>query len=180
MNENEYRKVKRDELECKDFFEDIIGYTGEEFCSRPVVLFRQRPGVFGSTSVKKDKVRRYTLHNGILNQCAIHSDGRPGVYWAVLDTMSDLKVEFTKEQVIDRATQVMKKYNGRCRGNLVKAVTTAFYILKTHVKHPARKNMGFGFIIDKLQDKKMSIRGRGTKEGVPEKPLATVLVNERG
>lgn len=159
------------------FHENIIGYTGGKFCDRPVVLFNQRPGLFGATSVKKPKVREYTLHNGILNQCSVHKDGRPGVYWAVLDAMSDLKTGFTRSDVIDKAVATLVKYDGRFKKDAKKVCATAFYILKTHTSHPARSNMGFGFTVEKGSDKKLSIRARDSK-GAEEKPLATVIVNE--
>lgn len=178
----QYRQVMPEHVDCKAFRNDIIGYTEEQFCDRPVVLFRQRPGIFGATSVKKIKIRKYTLHNGILNQCAVHSDGHPGIYWAVLDAMSDMKTDFTKEQVVKQAVDILKRYDGRFRGNAKKAATTAFYILKTHMTHPARKNMGFGFIVESFfgDRKRMFVRVRKESEISEEKPIATILVNERG
>jgi len=180
IEEKLFKEVLPEDVDCKVFLEDIIGYTGDTFCGRPVLLFRQRPGVFGATSIKRAKIRRYTLHKGIVNQCAVHSDDRPGVYWAVLDAMSELRNSFTKEQVVEKAVGTLTKYDGRFRGDARKAATTAFYILKTHRTHPARKNMGFGFIVDKIRGKTMCLRARGAEEKSEEKPLATILVNERG
>ena len=179
------KQVPKEALECEVFRADIIGYTGETFCNRPVVLFRQRPGVFGATSVKKAKIRKYTLHNGILNQCSVHADGKPGVYWAVLDAMSELKTNFTREQVISKAVATLVKYDGRFRGDARKACASAFYILKTHTSHPARKNMGFGFLVEKGTNKQLTLRARNESEvsnadSSEEKPLATIIVNERG
>jgi hypothetical protein len=176
----EYQKVPNELVECSAFHGDILGYTGEKFCDRPVILFRQMPGLFGSTSVKTPKVRKYTLHNGIMNQCSTHADGKPSVYWAVLDAMSALKTDFTKEQVIDLAVSTLVKYDGRFKGEARKTCTAAFYILKTHQTHPARSNMGFGFVIEKGSKKKLSIRARMLDDEEDEKPIATIVVNERG
>lgn len=176
----EYKQVPRDALDCPAFLEDMVGYTGEKFCDRPVVLFRQRPGVFGAASIRRPKLRRYTLHNGILNQCAAHADGRPGVYWSVLDAMSDMKSGFTRDDIVDKAVATLVKYDGRFKSNAKKACVTAFYILKTHMAHPARSNMGFGFIVEKGADKKLILRARREGETLGPKPLATVILNERG
>lgn len=180
IENREYKKVPKELVDCPAFLDDIMGYTGEKFCDRPVVLFRQRPGVFGAASVKKPKIRRYSLHNGILNQCSVHGDGRPGVYWAVLDAMSDVKNGFTRDEIIDKAVATLVKYDGRFNSDAKKACATAFYILKTHTSHPARSNMGFGFVVEKGKDKKLILRARRADEGAVQKPLATVIVNERG
>lgn len=182
-------KVPDSHIECEAFRNDILEYTGDIFCSRPVVLFRQRPGVFGCKSVKKDRLRRYTLHNGILNQCSISSDGKPSVYWVVMDAMIHMKKKFTKKQVVDMAVETLVDYDGKCSSkNMKKSCVNAFYILKTHLSHPSRKKMGFGFIVEPYGRKKRShyfLRARTLHEQgkavveEEERPLASIMVNER-
>lgn len=45
--------------------------------------------------------------------------------------------------------------------------------------------MGFGFLVEKGQDKRLTLKARNDSEVLPEvpnseQPLATVIVNERG
>lgn len=177
--------VRPSDILCDTLKPYVDGYLPEEFCGRRVIQFRQTPGVFGSTSVKKPKLRKYTLVNGIINQCEIHSDGRPGSYWAVLDAMSELR-NFNKEEAIQYAVNTLVDYNGRFRTNAHKSCLSAFYILKTHIRHPARKTMGFGFIIDQNDngsDKEYFIRARhlhetSAEEEKQEELLATFVVGK--
>ena len=175
----ELRPVPQELVDCSILYKNVLGYTDTKFCERDVVAFRQEPNIFGSTSIKKSKVRQYTLNNGILNQCSLHVDGRPSVYWAVLDAMSTLKNSFTKDAVIEQAVATLVKFDGRFKKSARKACAAAFYILKTHTTHPARRTMGFGFIVEQVKSKHFSIRARKEEEAVAEAPLATVVVNKR-
>jgi len=84
--------------------ESVLGYTGEMYHGRPVVLFRKCPEAFGCEALKRSSNVRLTLHNGILNHMEIGDLSRePTPYWAVLDAASDLKTGFTTEQVRSRA-----------------------------------------------------------------------------
>ena len=174
------------EIRCEVLRPYVRQYLPETYCGRRVISFLQEPGVFGASSIKTPKLRKYTLVNGIINQCEIHSDGHPGPYWAVLDAMSDLQY-FNKEEVVQKAVDTLVDYEGRFKGNAHKGCLSAFYILKTHMTHPARKKMGFGFIVeglDKDADKEYMIRERRAHETsafAPENDevFATIVVGKR-
>lgn len=133
----------------------VLGMTGENYHGRPVVLVKLKEGMFGTNC--KSKIIKATLHNGILNQCAIRSGGATP-YWAVLDAMSDLKKEFTKEQVVEKAVSTLKIEKSD------KACGIAFDVLKTHYSHPKKKDCAMSHVVDSTCEDKMFIRGRSTEE----------------
>ena len=171
---------------------DILGYTGEIYRGRKVVLFRKRPEAFGCKPLKRESKVRLTLHNGILNHMEIGDLSRaPTPYWAVLDASSDLKDGFTTEQVLSRALTLMGD------DNQLEAIRIAWYVLKSHQTHPKQNYRGMSFIYEnskKSGAKLLSIRGRLGSEtfeyfdkarverkaihSVEEKPVVMAVLDE--
>ena len=136
----------------------VMGYTGEVYCGRPVIMFKKCPEVFGCIKLKRSNLVRLTLHNGIINHMEIGDMSRgPTPYWAVLDAVSELGSGFTTEQVLSRALIVVGDDSqlGACR--------VAWYVLKSHQTHPKQRDRGMSFIIEEVRDggkKSLRIRGR--------------------
>jgi hypothetical protein len=157
--------AKQHAVAVKDVASDVmkplvVGYTGETFCKRPVVLVKKEPGIFG-TSGGRARLERFTLHNGIVNHCDIGSGGKPSPYWAVLDAASDLHDKFTKEQIVERAVKTL----GEDTPDIRKACSFAWDVLKTHMRHKTKRDVGMSHMVDHVDGRHtMSIRGRRQDE----------------
>ena len=137
----------------------VVGTTGEKFCGRLIVVVRKVGGIFGTKASNRERLERFTIHNGIINHCDIPLGGEPSPYWAILDAASDLKERFTKEQVIERAMTTLGNRGER------KACSIAWDVLKTHIRHKSKRNVGMSHMIDHIEGRHlMSIRGRQAHE----------------
>ena len=150
---------------CSAVRDDALGYTGDSFCGRRIILFRKRQGVFGGTA-KGERLRRYTLHNGIPNMSDLRGD-KPTVYWAVLDAMIDMKAGFTKPEVVAAATKTMSSVSKASWSE--KAAGIAFDVLKTHETHPTKRGSGMCHHVDDTTDDRggetvMTLRPRRADE----------------
>jgi hypothetical protein len=158
----ELQAVDPGDIDSEPVRGDVLGYTGEMYCGRPVVLFLKRPEVFGCEPLKRESKVRLTLHNGILNHMEVGDLSRsPTPYWAVLDAASDLKSGFTVEQVLSRALTTVGD------DNQLNACRICWYVLKSHQTHPKQRYRGMSFIFEEEKSdgrKLMSIRGRRADE----------------
>jgi hypothetical protein len=136
----------------------VLGYTGEDYCGRKVILFKRKPGMFGIEGCS-ERVIKATLHKGIINMSSMKD--KPTPYWAVLDAASELGKEFTRQEVIDLAMRTLEAHGSTGE---VKACQVAWDVLKNHQNHPRKKTCGMPFMVDLLGDKRMSVRGRNECE----------------
>ena len=149
----------------------ILGNTGEKYNGRDVVMFNHVVGLFGTRKDGKDRIRKLTINNGILNQCAL--DNPPKPYWAILDAASTLKKNFTRSQVIELALQVFGEKRATAdstgavhKGKLEKACEMAWDVLRNHHRHARKCNAGMTFMIDSEGGGKLSIRARCADETI--------------
>lgn len=138
----------------------IEGRTGELYHDREIVVFKHKPGLFGTRIEGKTRTRNLTIHNGILNQCSMEEEVTP--YWAVMDSMSELKTNFTRKQVIDMATKLTGE-------DQRKACEMAWDVLRNHHRHARKCHAGMGYMIDAtngVDGGRLSIRARCSDETV--------------
>lgn len=158
----------------------IISKTDEVYNNREIVVFKQVTGLFGTRKEGKERIRKLTIHNGVLNQCALTNPPTP--YWAVLDAASDLKNNFTKNQVIELAVKNMKQA-GSLKDN-VKACEMAWDVLRNHHRHARKCNAGMAYMIESNNGKLM-IRARCPDETIQyfssekeRKKISTEMMNQ--
>ena len=137
----------------------VAGGTGEDYCGRQVIMVTKVPGIFGTPEGGRERQIRCTLHNGIINQSTMKATPTP--YWAVLDAASELKNDFTREEVIAAAVRTLLAHGVQ---DSEKACSVAWDVLKNHQHHPRKRDCGMGFMVDTLENKKMSIRSRDESE----------------
>ena len=135
----------------------IMGYTGDTFCHRPVVIVRRVAGLYGCECVKHDRYQEYTLHRGILNQADLTSNGVPSPYWSVLDAMTELHDGFSMDDVLNLAVKLVGEEKRE-------ACKTAWYVLKTHATHPTKMNAGYCYMLDSTKDDKYRFNIRLRRE----------------
>lgn len=135
----------------------VNGRLGILYHGREVVLFRHISGLFGTRPFGNDRFRKLTIHNGILNQCAIEKEVTP--YWAVMDAMSDLKTNFTRSEVLDLAVKLVGEGKRSACG-------MAWDVLRNHHRHARKCEAGMCFMVDSLGGGKLSIRARCYDETV--------------
>jgi len=133
----------------------IVGASGRKFRGRDVVEFRHPPGMFGTRATGRERQRELTVCNGILNQCSLSDPPTP--YWAVLDSMCELKVGFTRAQVIEKAVTLVGE--GKRRGCEI-----AWDVLRNHHRHERKRQSGMAYMVDSLSKGKLAIRARGPGE----------------
>ncbi|MFA6661420.1 MAG: hypothetical protein WCS56_00135 [Bacilli bacterium] len=129
----------------------IEGRLEDIYYNREVVVFRHVPGLFGTRPSGSTRFRRLTINNGILNQCAMQKKATP--YWAVMDSMSELKTNFTRKQVIDLAVKLIGEEKRTACG-------MAWDVLRNHHKHARKCQAGMGYMVDSLSGGRLSIRAR--------------------
>lgn len=135
----------------------VKGRLGILYYGREVVLFRHISGLFGTRPFGADRFRKLTIHNGILNQCAIEVEVTP--YWAVMDAMSELKTNFTRSEVLDLAVKLVGEGKRKACG-------MAWDVLRNHHRHARKCEAGMCFMVDSLGEGKLSIRARCFDETV--------------
>jgi hypothetical protein len=138
----------------------IVSKTTEIYHGREVIFFKQVPSLFGTRKEGQERIRKLTIHNGILNQCALTEPPTP--YWAILDAASDLKSDFTRNQVIELALKTF--------GNVVHeadktACEMAWDVLRNHHRHARKCNAGMAYMIES-NNGKLSIRARCPDETI--------------
>jgi hypothetical protein len=148
------------ECDCTVIIPDIIGWTGEEYRGRKIILMERNPERFGAPGLKSKAVVKLTLHNGIVNHMGIPLDDErlPTPYWAVMDVMSDMKDGFTMEQVVGRAMGILGS------DDKMSACKTAWYVLKSHQTHPKERYRGMSFIVETLSPGLFKVRARRADE----------------
>jgi hypothetical protein len=141
----------------------IEGRVGGLYHDREVVVFRHIPGLFGTRFDGMVRVRKLTIHNGILNQCSMELEVTP--YWAVMDSMSELKTNFTRNQVIDLAVKLTGE-------DQRKACEMSWDVLRNHHRHARKCYAGMGYMVDTsnsgrgVYGGRLSIRARCADETV--------------
>ena len=166
IDESKLVAVAAEEVESDVMRPDVLGKTGETYCGRTVVVVRRRPGVFGGTG-RGERLKRYTLHKGVLNMSDFSFERPPTVYWAVLDAISEIKADFTKSDVVAMAVKTLSANGGEGSD---KAAGVAFDVLKTHTTHPTKRGSGMCHMVDEVPDKKregervMRVRARRADE----------------
>ena len=153
-------KVCKLAVDCKAIAGDILGIDGE-YQGRVRVRVFLRPGLFGSGVIINSSVRGFTLHKGILNHCTLEE--QPSPYWAILDAMSDLGT-FTKAEVVAHAIKLYssKRDPAKSVEDWEKAASIAYDVLKTHHRHPRKKEAGMSHLVENCIGEKgrSLIRGR--------------------
>lgn len=147
---------------CEPIEGDVVpalveGATGDMYRGRTVVVFRHPAGLFGTHKGCRDRKRLLTLCKGIVNQCTIEEP--PSPYWAVVDSMSDLRTGFTKSSVVERAIMIVGEERR-------KACEMAWDVLRNHHRHARKKEAGMGFMLDALPGGRSAIRARSAEETV--------------
>jgi hypothetical protein len=133
----------------------VMGSTGETYHGREVVVFKHTPGLFGTRKEGKERIHRFTLHNGLVNQCSLQDTPTP--YWAVLDSMIDCKANFARKDVIEKAVKIVGE-------DKRKACEMAWDVLRNHQRHARKCNAGMAYMIDSISGGKLSIRARSDYE----------------
>ena len=127
------------------------------FRSREVVLFRHIPGLFGSRPDSKERMRYLTINNGVLNQCSMNSVVTP--YWSVVDAMSSLKSDFTRDDVINLSVEIVgESYRSACG--------MAWDVLRNHHRHARKRHSGLCYMVEPCSGGKLFLRARNSDETV--------------
>ena len=165
MDVSSLEPVLPEEVEGDVLHEFVLGKTGDEYHGYPVVVLKRVPGVFGCP-IKREHLKKYTLHEGFVNQADMAEP--PAPYWAVMEAMFKLRKGFTRDQVVSRAVETIS----RCypppafnREACEKACHIALDVLRNHQNHATKRAVGMGFVVDVLEDKKtMVCRARDADE----------------
>lgn len=161
--------ISAEEILCEPARAMVLGFIpGMEYLGRSFVYVKLIPGLFGDGVVSRDTLKRFTIHNGIINHSDVRLDEPPTTYWAVMDAMSEL-LSFTKKQVVELA--VKRMIAGGCKDNkerIASGCGIAYDVLKTHQTHPTKKKSGMTHICDddvnESGEKIVKIRGRRAEE----------------
>lgn len=163
------KAINAEEILCEPARAMVLGFIpGMEYLGRSFVYVKLIPGLFGDGVVSRDTLKRFTIHNGIINHSDVRLDEPPTTYWAVMDAMSEL-LSFTKKQVVELA--VKRMIAGGCKDNkerIASGCGIAYDVLKTHQTHPTKKKSGMTHICDddvnESGEKIVKIRGRRAEE----------------
>ena len=163
--------------------------TGERYCGREVVRFR-----WGKAFGRGDEEGRATVVNGWLNPLEMRKSGGknyPTPYWAVMDGICYYAEKaFTKLDVIHYAMDTLREWEYKLRPlksgvregraskdvRLYKACEIAWYVIKTHHKHPMKRGLGWGFMVEKgegggywLRERRVDevFAGKRAKKAIP-------------
>jgi hypothetical protein len=197
------KPIDKSTLLCEAARDMVLGLLDETYLGRSIVMIEINPTVFVDEESTRRTIRKYTVHNGIINHSDIRQGELPTTYWVTMDAMSHLGT-FTKDDVINLAFDRMVKA-GWAPGKdydteelLKKACGIAFDVLKTHHSHPTKKKSCMTHMCEELMHgkkgkKAFKIRGRKTHETlshfektkaelvnaeVDGKPLKTVTVRD--
>ena len=169
--------------------------TGTYYMGREVITFHWKDAFGCSVNKPAEKM---TLCNGYVNQMALRPKkpgcDNPTPYWAVMDAMCE-KTDFSKEEIVAMAVNVLKLtgYKPPSKGlkeidaevSLKKACEIAWYVLKTHHRHPMKKNLGLAYMVDNVGGGRYHLRFRRDDEVIGredldiiagEKPLKVVVL----
>jgi hypothetical protein len=143
-----YQALGEGELKCEAIKGQVKGKViGEEYFGRRIVVVESLHGVFGEGVIKRKADKRYTIHNGHINQCDIR-EGVPTPYWVVMDMMSDQE-RFSKDSIIDASVERLKAIGSKePRVSLRTSCKNAYNVLTTHNKHPSKIRSGMSHMCD--------------------------------
>jgi hypothetical protein len=133
----------------------VMGACDEVYCGREVVLFCHKSGLFGTKGTGRDRVRKLTLHKGLINQCSL--EDKPTPYWAVLDSAIDLHEGFNRTMVIEKAVQLVGEGQRR-------ACEIAWDVLRNHHRHQRKCEAGMAYMMESMPKGKIRIRAREADE----------------
>jgi hypothetical protein len=150
--------VPSEDCQCEEIREGLLGYTGETYRDRRVVLACLRPQLFGGGDDKSVYYALLTLHNGILNEFTMGKDDKSlNYHWLFLDAMSDMGT-FTRTQLFER---VEKQAGPDAKKT---ALNPAYAVTKGHHTMKKRQDRGMAYIVETVGEEggelKFRIRGR--------------------
>ena len=130
------------DVKCEVVASDVLGYTGDTYKSRKIVVYVQRPRIFGEEVVDKMSIRLCTIHKGVLNLGAMRDE--PTSAWMALDMMSELG-KFTRDDVLKKVSEV----HG-VKGQELKDVEYRYNELKNHHLDTSKRYLGMVHMVEDL------------------------------